>query len=335
MSNNTCNKNTFPALQAVNSASGFKMDGYWIWCGSAVKEEGKGYHLYAARWGKDYPMLEGYIFNSHIVHAFSETLEGPYSFVEKVLPEKDDPSCWDGRMTHNPVVVKYKDEYLLYYIGSTYEGEPTPASEVKENRKKMEVVYDRICIGVARSKSPAGPWKVCPRPVLTPRADKWDNWIVTNPAPCVLPDGRIFLYYRSNSKLGPIGLAIYNDPEGEAERFDMPVFTKDMFVEDPFVWHNGEYFEMIAKDLSGNLTKEYHAGAHFVSEDGIKWEYTHKAYSRNIVMDGKEITLGSLERPQLLFDKKGTPVALFAAVADGPGGFNNAPNTWNQVFLLK
>ena len=199
----------------------------------------------------------------------------------------------------------------------------------------MEAVYDRICIGVARSKSPAGPWKVCPRPVLTPRSDKWDNWIVTNPAPCVLPDGRIFLYYRSNSQIGPIGLAIYNDPEGEAERLDMPVFTKDMFVEDPFVWHNGEYFEMIAKDLSGNLTKEYHAGAHFVSEDGIKWEYTHKAYSRNIVMDGKEMTLGSLERPQILFDEKGTPVALFAAVADGPGGFNNAPNTWNQVFLLK
>ena len=335
MSNSTGNKNTFPALQAVNSASGFKMDNCWVWCGSAVKEEGKGYHLYAARWGKDYPMLEGYVFNSHIVHAFSETLEGPYSFVEKVLPQKEDPACWDGRMTHNPVVVKYKDEYLLYYIGSTYDGDPTPASQVVKNREKLNNVYDRICIGVARSKSPAGPWKVCPHPVLTPRADKWDNWIVTNPAPCVLPDGRIFLYYRSNSQIGPIGLAVYNDPEGEAERLDMPVFTKDMFVEDPFVWHNGNYFEMIAKDLSGNLTKEYHAGAHFVSEDGIKWEYTHKAYSRNIIMDGREMTLGCLERPQLLFDDNGTPVALFASVADGPGGFSNAPNTWNQVFLLK
>ena len=71
------NKNRFPELQAISSNSGFKMDGCWIWCGSAVKEEGKGYHLYAARWGKDYPMLEGYVFNSHIVHAFSETVTVP------------------------------------------------------------------------------------------------------------------------------------------------------------------------------------------------------------------------------------------------------------------
>ncbi|MBO7146779.1 MAG: glycoside hydrolase family protein [Lentisphaeria bacterium] len=331
----TYKKDFFPALQPVSSNSGFKMENYWVWCGSAVKEEGKGYHLYAARWGKDYPMLEGYVFNSHIVHAFSETLEGPYRFVENVLPEQEDPARWDGRMTHNPVVVKYKDEYLLYYIGSTYDGSPTPAAEVIENRTMMNKVYDRICIGVARSDSPSGKWKTLSRPVLMPRADKWDNWIVTNPAPCVHPDGRIFLYYRSNSQVGPIGLAIYHDPEGEPERFDMPVFTKDMFVEDPFVWFNGEYFEMIAKDLSGKLTGEYHAGAHFVSDDGIHWEYTHKAYSRNIVLDGKTITLGSLERPQLLFDESGNPEALFAAVADGPGGFSHAENTWNQVFRLK
>lgn len=312
------------------------MDGYWVWCGSAAKEEGKGYHLYAARWGKDYPMLQGYVLNSHIVHAFSETLEGPYHFVEKILPVKEDPAKWDGRMTHNPSIVKYKEGYLLYYIASTYEGEPTASDRIREDRKMVEEVYDKICIGVAKSKSPAGPWEVCPHPVLTPRADKWDNWIVTNPAPCVLPDGRIFLYYRSNSKIGPIGLAIYEDPEGEAVRLDMPVFTRDMFVEDPFVWHNGENFEMIAKDLSGKLTNEYHAGAHFVSEDGIKWEYTHKAYSRKVKLEnGEEITLGSLERPQVLFDENNIPVALFAAVADGPGGFEKADNTWNQVFLLK
>ena len=74
----------------------------------------------------------------------------------------------------------------------------------------------------------------------------------------------------------------------------------------------------------------------FVSEDGIHWQFTGKAYSRRIALTGgKEMVLGSLERPQVLFDSEGRPRALFAAVADGPGGFKKASNTWNQVFLLR
>ena len=326
----------FPPLLPATSDSSFRMDGFWVWCGSAVKEEGKGYHLYAARWGKDYPMLPGYVFNSHIVHAFAETLDGPFHYVETVLPEKPDAARWDGRMAHNPTVVKYKDEYLLYYIGSTYEGAPTPPETLKTDRSMMFDVYNRICIGVARSSSPGGKWNICPAPVLEPRKGMWDENIVTNPAPCVLPDGRIFLYYRSNINSGcSIGLAVYDDPEGEPQRFDTPIESGGMSVEDPFVWHNGKYFEMIAKDLTGDLTGEYHSGAHFASEDGFHWEFTHKAYSRKVTLDGKEVTLGSLERPQILFDASGVQEALFAAVADGPGGFDHALNTWNQVFKLK
>ena len=29
------------------------------------------------------------------------------------------------------------------------------------------------------------------------------------------------------------------------------------------------------------------------------------------------------------------PIALFAAAADGPGGFDYAENTWNQVIPLQ
>ena len=94
--------------------------------------------------------------------------------------------------------------------------------------------------------------------------------------------------------------------------------------------------QFCVQDLNGNTTGEYHSGAHFVSEDGIHWQFTGKAYSRRIKLTGgKEMVLGSLERPQVLFDSKGQPRALFAAVADGPGGFKKASNTWNQVFLLR
>ena len=46
------------------------------------------------------------------------------------------------------------------------------------------------------------------------------------------------------------------------------------------------------------------------------------------------IHLGCLERPQLLFDENGEPEYLFAAAADGPGGFRNAFNTWNIAVAL-
>ena len=30
----------------------FQMDGYWVWCGSAIKGEDGRYHLFASRWPK-------------------------------------------------------------------------------------------------------------------------------------------------------------------------------------------------------------------------------------------------------------------------------------------
>lgn len=49
--------------------------------------------------------------------------------------------------------------------------------------------------------------------------------------------------------------------------------------------------------------------------------------------DGQTIRQGSFERPQLLI-KNGVPTHLFAATADGPGGFHKAENTWNICIPL-
>jgi hypothetical protein len=328
-------KSSFRLLPAP-AQGGYREADKWVWCGSAVEEPGKGYHLYASRWRKDYPMLYGYVLFSEIIHTFSETLNGPYRFIEKLQPSGD-PDKWNGMMAHNPTVIKYKGGYLMYYIASTYQGEATPADKIKEDTTLVFRCYDQIRIGLARSKSPAGPWEFLPEPVLEARPEKFDCTIVTNPAACVLPDGRIFLYYRSNIPGGGVntGLAVAETPAGPYLRGDTPAIH-DLAIEDPFVWHNGENLEMIAKDISGNLTGEKHAGAHFVSTDGSQWLFQGKAYSRTIKLDnGNSVTLGSLERPQLLFDAAGIPIALFAAAADGPGGFDYAENTWNQVIPLK
>ncbi len=314
-------------------SGGFRMEGYWIWCGSVLKSS-DGYHMYAARWPKQYPMFIGYIYQSEIVHAFSETMCGPYRFVEKVLPNGSNPSAWDGRMAHNPTVLRYGNRFLLYYIGTTYREENPRITD--HDRTLTDAIYQRIRIGVAIADSPAGPWKTLDHPVLEPRPGHWDHQIVTNPAPCVLPDGRIYLYYRSNTPEGlRIGLAVADTPEGPYRRVqDKPVLT-GFNVEDPFVWHNGSEFEMLAKDMKGTITGELHAGAHFKSSDGIRWELVGKGYSRTIEdSNGNPLHLGCLERPQLLFDENRKPCCLFAAAADGPGGFHSALNTWNIAIPL-
>ena len=324
----------FPAIGPVPRGGGFRMEDSWVWCGCAVEEPGKGFHLYASRWRKDYPMFEGYIFFSEIVRAFSEKPEGPYRCMEKILPCMP-PDNWDGRIAHNPTVVKWKDRYYLYYIGSTYDGEPTPADKCVEDHTMCQAVWQHLCIGLAVADAPGGPWHVLPHPILEPRKDCWDWQLVTNPAPCVLPDGTVYLYYRTNSDgRAMIGLAVADRPEGPYRRFDSPAWESGN-IEDPFVWHDGTQFNMIAKDLTGNLTGEFHSGVYLQSDDGLNWHSCGQAYSRTITYDdGETFTLGSLERPQLLLDAEGVPRMLFAAAADGPGGFRKAANTWNCAIPL-
>ena len=323
----------FPELLPLSHKLVYKEKDFWVWCGSAIADPNGGYHLYASRWRRDYPMYQGYILFSEIVHAFAENISSPCRFVEKILPDGKSGS-WDSKMAHNPSVVKYGDKYLLYYIGLDYDFAPPPAEDFAACQLAAEKAYWNIRIGVAISDSPGGPWRRASKPILAPRSGKWDGKLVTNPAPCVLPDGRIYLYYRANTPEGlRIGLAAADSPEGDYSRFDRPVLN--FYVEDPFVWHNGKYFEMLAKDMDGSITGELHAGAHFVSDDGIDWKFQKIAYSRSVVYeDGTKFTFGALERPQLLF-RNGAPEALLVAAADGPGGFRNAENTWNQLIKLK
>jgi hypothetical protein len=319
---------------------GFSMDDYWVWCGSVVQGEDGRFHMYAARWPKALPFFDGYKTHSEVVRALSDTPEGPYAFQKVVLPARG-PDYWDGRMTHNPTIHKHGDTYLLFYIGATYDG-PRPSAEELWQRttRKPAASYASIRIGLATSTSALGPWTRRDEPILRPRPGKWDSTVVTNPAPCVLDDGRILLLYRANTPQGlRIGAAMADGPEAAFRRIsDDPVlaFLGDNHVEDPYVWWAGDHFELLAKDMTGGITGEKHAGVHATSPDGLHWTPSDppKAYSRRVLWDDGTVTVqGSLERPQLLF-QEGVPTHLYCATGDGPGGFRNATRTWNMVIPL-
>jgi len=340
----------FPFQQRVQKApvdGGFKMKDYWVWGGCPIKGEDGKYHLFVSRWKKDMPFFIGYIFQSEVVRADADRPEGPYEFAEVVLPPRG-AEFWDGKMTHNPTIRKVGDTFLLFYIGATYDFEKPEVSlqihdqEIPPDIKKLrQKAYNTIRIGMAVSNSVHGPWERSDEPVLDIRPDKWDSTVVTNPAPFVHPDGSISLVYRSNTPQGlRLGLAKADHYRKSFHRItDNPIFrfSDKKFCEDPFIWHNGDFFEVIMKDLTGNITGEWHAGVHGYSKDGIHWEIAPqpKAYSRTVVWDNGDTTVqGSFERPQLMVNENGEPTHLFAATADGPGGFRNAKNTWNMVIPL-
>ncbi len=327
-------------LKPAGRDAGFRLEEFWVWCGSAIRGEDGGYHLFASRWPKRYPFFEGYVFLSEIVRATSPTPDGPFRFAEVVLPPRGE-QFWDGRMTHNPTIHKIGDKYLLYYIGSTYPGKPPDPGDLIANPKLVDQPYSRIRIGLATASSVRGPWKRLDRPILEPRPGKWDSTIVTNPAACVLPGGEVMLAYRSNTPQGlRLGITKAKSFDRPYQRLsDQPVFTftDGSHVEDPYLWWENGQCEMLAKDMSGGITGEKHAGVHAMSRDGINWSPAPepKAYSRNLVWrDGKTQTLGCLERPQLLIEG-GHPAYLYCAAADGPGGFRAAKNTWSQAIELR
>ncbi|WP_438348464.1 hypothetical protein ACP8HI_23125 [Paenibacillus sp. FA6] len=119
---------------------------------------------------------------------------------------------------------------------------------------------------------------------------------------------------------------------------DAPLFPPEqLHIEDPFIWRTSDGYSMIAKDMDGRLCGERHGGILAVSKDGTDWRMAEstKSYSRLVRWeDGTERWMGSFERPFLLF-QEGVPTHLFGAVADGPGGFRNAKNTWNMVIPLR
>lgn len=326
-------------------SGGFRMDGYWVWCGSVIRGEDGRFHMFASRWPKSLPMHPGWLVASEIVRAVSDTPEGPYTFQEVVL-ESRGAEYWDGRSTHNPHITKHGDTYLLYYMGSTHPlAEPTEGDGFGLDDARCIVARSNKRVGLAVSHSVFGPWKRKDQPILPVRPGKFDSFLTSNPAPCVDKDGSTLLVYKARKYEGfshgqmTIGGATADHYDGPYQVMtEEPIFPPDRFhIEDPFIWKTNDGYELIAKDMEGTLCGEKHGGIHAISPDGLNWNLSSspKAYSRTVLWDdGTLQTMGSLERPFLLF-QDGKPTHLFAATADGPGGFRRASNTWNMVIPLK
>ncbi len=331
-------------LQPAPVNGGLAMTNYWVWGSSVIKGEDGKYHIFADIWEKSLG-FGAWVTNTEIVHAVSDSPEGPYYYSDMALKRRD-PKYFDGCSVFNPRVIELNGIYYLYYVGTTYDF-PVPTSDVKWEEDWFEKAWMNKRIGVAKSKSLYGPWERMNHPILEPREGCWDATITTNPSPVVNPEtGKILLIYKSSpvNSQPPLllGAAEADMPQGEYRRLsDEPIFRFDTDdnlandVEDPFVWWTDGHYELIMKDRFGHICGEDGGGIHATSPDGVHWTLSKpvKAYSRTIKWsDGKTTRQANLERPFILFED-GKPAYLFAATGTGPEPWN-FERTWNMVIPL-
>jgi len=317
-------------LLPASKMPAYREKNFWVWCGSPVQGEDGRFHLFASRWSKQVTFLHWAV-NSEIVRASSDVPEGPYHFEEVVIGPRD-PSFWDGRVAHNPAICKCGEHYLLYYTGTTYQGsQPRNIEDGKLFSEKWVEAWNRKRVGLAVSKSVFGPWTRMDHPLLESRPKSWDSVITSNPAPCVLEDGSIRVLFKSTNIPHPLahfpgrfhfGIAGAPHWSRPMQRIcDTPVLMNsntDHHLEDGYIWWNGSCYEMIAKDMTGEVCGEAQAAIHAFSRDAVSWTLASKpkAYSRTVRWeDGTSSTLPKLERPQLLFNC-GAPSHLFVATLE-------------------
>ncbi len=329
-------------LRSIRADNGLKMDNWWIWDPSIIRDEKGTYHMFASRWPQHMTFHPSWMTNSEVIRATSKNLEGPYTFQEVVLPARG-AEYWDGRATHNPRICKGPDAYYLFYTGITHPfPEIDPERIFKTPDPECIVSRSNKRVGVAHAQSLEGPWTLSDRPVLETKPATYYSYLTSNASPIIHDDGSVIMTFKSKRydghQPGPMMLGIAQAPHpcGPYKMDEQPLWCQDAEIEDPFFWKDGNGYRIIAKDMEGVLCGEHGAGVALCSQDGHHWELSENplAYRREVTWTGgKRQKLGSFERAFLYFENT-IPVALVAAVADGPGGFTCADHTWNVVIPI-
>jgi len=254
--------------------------------------------------------------NSHVIHAASNNLLGPYTYNNEALP------IW----SHNPHVVVDSSSgspiYLLFHIGSA-DGGVTPkvcsndehgsAGDKWENGRGLRA-QSPLASGVLHTATdPAGPWTPQNPPGLGG---------CNNPAPYVFPNGTIHLLcsqggtnlWTAASWKGPwTGTSI--SWSGDA---GLGIW------EDPFMWRDkrGVWKSIWHVYPAGGAAPHYwtRVSGYAYSFDGVHWvQFPWQPYTNVIQHTTGPVAYTTRERPKIYFDPSDgvTPIALFNGVAEG------------------
>ncbi|UKJ09311.1 glycoside hydrolase family protein [Solitalea lacus] len=357
-----------PLLKEVDSSNIFYSNNHYTWCSSVIQGEDGKYHMFYSRWSHGKRSLDddsmNYIFNgfrgwckySEIAHAVAEHINGPYKYTATLLKGDGNSTKWDRFTMHNPQIRKFGKYYYLYYISNSFD----PTFKVK-NDKKIDkdwahwLKYNCTqAIGVIKAKSIKdlleGKYEKPEQPLMRP--DNINTFeVATNPTVTQGPDKRYYMMYKSRKpNVGNMTfyMAVSNKPDGPYSMLGEVFTSADMACEDPCMWYdktNKRFYAAVKYySHSQKLVPQFGALALVTSENGLNWKAAaHPLISlREMKMkDGKKVDLAHLERPFVVTDKKGKPIALFAAASieeptkgemENPA-FEN--NSFNVCFPIK
>ena len=271
--------------------------GYVVWGCSPIKGPDGKIHLFAERWPGS-KVEPGWRSQSEIAHYIGDKPEGPFIFSELALTGTG-KETWDKCSVHNPAIHKVGDIYILLFIGNDNPNQPPHPSNQ--------------CIGMAVSESLYGPWQRTGTDgkILAPPSDPeyWNYKAsngVNNPAFLKNPDGRFFLYFKSQG--GKMGVAIAEDHEGPYVQLPDPVTDNSQAVEDGYSFIYYGKFCLLTTDNHGLIEKG--GGVLWKSSDGLKFTEKEQGFYLPEKYIGKDKLAKAVnhysgniikfERPQLL-----------------------------------
>ncbi len=357
-----------PMLQDVDSSGIFSSDSFYTWCSTVIKGEDGRYHMFYSRWSHGKRKLDddsmNYIFDgfkgwnkySEIAYAVSDNLNGPYHFVKTVLKGDGNPSSWERFTMHNPQIRKFGKNYYLYYISNSFDSTLKFKDESKMSKDwKHWLQYNCTQkIGVIKAGSIEdlvnGNYEKPAKPLMQPNNINTFE-VTTNPTVTQGPDGMYNMMYKSRKpNVGNMTfwMATSDKPDGPYTQVGEVFTSAEMACEDPCMWYDKKRkrFYAAAKYYSNSkvLAPQFGSLVLITSVDGLHWQPAmHSVVSlRELHMQGgKEMELAHLERPFVVTDKKGQPIALFAAASiqePSRGDVNKVTkdfNTFNVSFRLK
>ncbi len=334
------NLNLNQKLGKIDSSNIFVSKDHYTWCSSVIKGEDDKYYMFYSRWPHGKRALDddslNYIFDgfsgwqkySEIAIAVSDKLEGPYKHITTVLKSSGKAGLWDRFTMHNPHIQKFNGYYYLYYISTAYDSAYVPVGA--KQTKEQTQWYRYNCaqsIGVVKVKTIndfiTGNFKMPEQPIV--RVDKVRTFeVVNNPSVTQGPGGKYYMMYKSRKPGGYMMFwwAVADKPDAPFTTISNVTSDVDMACEDPCMWYDKKKknFYAVAKYFSQSKKYGLQFGSLVMlqSKDGKEWRFPNnpEVSKRELnFADGNKMLLNRLERPFIYRDKKGIPIALFAAAS--------------------
>lgn len=281
------NSNVLPR-DVNNGVEDPKLENWCYWDGRIVKGCDGKYHIYASRWGQDFPHGRGWKEDSKGIHAISNDVMGPYKDEGLLWPQ------WQRGKGCNVVGLKMHDGRYAAITSEITKGEVFVADNPNGPFKFLgEIKWDANGFHPGLAAYKGGTGNMSNVQVIL-RHDGRYMIVARSTAPMISDDGI----------LGPykiMGDRVYkNYPELPQEK-----------NEDPTVWYSGGMYHIVYNHWPSKTSH------HFTSVDGIKdWVYRGVAFKKGEskifkYTDGTINDWEFIERPTAYVDEETGHVTHF------------------------